>query len=218
MAHCTRCKSTEKYDLTYKIYSKDRFKCNICGVGKSSVNDGVLHCKSCDYDICASCAEKAVNDSSEFVFMNLRDAMACCTRCRSTEKYLYTHTIYSNNRFKCNICGVGKSSVDDGVLHCNGCKYDICLSCARKKLVVRREESNETIFRRLRDIMRECSRCRSTEKYLYTHTIYSNNRFKCNGCDISKSSVEDGVLHCRECDYNICISCARATLQKLETI
>ena len=218
MTNCTRCKSTEKYLYTHTVYSHNRFICNVCGARKSSVDEGVLHCKGCDYDICASCAVKAVNkknDANELVFKKLRDEMVNCTRCKSTEKYLYTHTVYAHNRFICNVCGARKSSVDEGVLHCKGCDYDICLSCAKKKLEAPKEEPNQTIFQKLRDVMSNCSRCKSTEKYIHTYTIYSYNRFICNVCGVTKGSANDGVLHCKGCDYDICISCARATLKNV---
>lgn len=37
--------------------------------------------------------------------------------------------------------------------------------------------------------------------------LYSQNKFSCDICNISQNNPKKGVLHCNECEYDICELC-----------
>lgn len=121
---CDKGHYLQRTSVLPKEYTGGCFVCNYCKDTFKNSAPGVLHCRTCFYDICDQCA-----------IITRPSLHRKCDKGHllSLEKNLRKFPGYSSGSYICNVCKRHLAVVDIGVLHCAPCQYDLCLECAGKK-------------------------------------------------------------------------------------
>jgi hypothetical protein len=118
---CLQCHKKLTFVLLKKPEKKPlSLPCTGCGVPILSRIGGYYSCLSClKTNLCSSCKLCPSGHFLSRVFaLNAKGA-----------------SLYSQNKFSCDICHVSQTNPKKGVLHCNECEFDICEFCLGEKEV-----------------------------------------------------------------------------------
>ena len=118
-------------DLTFYgtgLYAKNMIQCGLCKQTSKNHAAGVFHCPKCKFDVCDRCVVLARKDLQ--VFCPQKHVLFLEQDLRKLSPDLLS--IYSQNKFECDLCKTTQNVSGMGVLHCSTCEYDVCLHCAMK--------------------------------------------------------------------------------------
>jgi len=108
---------------------------------------------------------------------------------------------FRDNVYYCEMCQQNATRpIDEGVLHCNQCNYDICPSCSVNFQCQEVHEmqcmKGHVMFKTL-DILGITN----------SPYFYQDNVFYCHVCKKSSDCTKNGAFHCDACNYDVCALC-----------
>lgn len=167
---------------TRKNKNRGKIVCNMC---KKSWKGSAWSCRSCEFDLCESCKQKAHKPSGWY--------------CKKGHQIFLTADVtqYYKSRgsstWKCDIC---KRKSTFSSYHCRDCKYDVCEQC-RKYFA---NDFNLQI------------KCPYNHFLYYSNAQYDLYKeidgvvqYKC--CCCGKIQNDKVYAHCRICNFDVCNVC-----------
>ena len=167
--------------LVYREYNAIWF-CDHCGMTMRSGAYLSHHCPKCQFDLCTNCVAGRHHHlhPHELLLAN-------------------SHVVYSSymGQWVCDNCGRSSRSTDEyHMWHCRECEFDLCISCIS-----------------LPPPAGQLHHLHPHELLLAnSHVVYSSQLYRgqwvCDNCGRrSQSTGEYHVWHCRECQFDLCMSC-----------
>ncbi|OMJ75423.1 hypothetical protein SteCoe_25429 [Stentor coeruleus] len=167
---------------TRKNKNRGKIECKMC---KKSWKGSSWSCRSCEYDLCDSCKQKAQRPSGWY--------------CKKGHQTFLTADVtqYYKSRgsstWKCDIC---KRKSTFSSYHCRDCKYDVCEPCRKyfsndQRLQIKCPYNHFLYF--------------SDAQYNLYKEIDGVVQYKC--CCCGKVSNDQIYAHCRLCNFDLCNVC-----------
>ena len=146
--------------------------------------------------------------------INLCDGNHECTHIHT---YKHNHglvLLFSNRDWICDICHSNYSK-QDSTYYCSICDFDICHKCIG---ISKKYTLNQTCYQqtKLKTFNFPCHE----HKLIYCRTSRTNNSETTWICDLCFRNYENKIwsFYCTNCDYDICLSCAKKYIPREEFI
>lgn len=119
-------------------YQQNAFYCRVCLTRQLVGPAGVVHCMTCQFDVCPTCAAFPITCSSNHMLQKVYDLVNLPPK-------------YKTNEAFCNVCQIKVKPDRIGVLICLTCNYHMCVDCAKSPVLCARghplrRENGETFF------------------------------------------------------------------------
>lgn len=190
--HCN-CGEPKALEIVYdlkersfndKLYSQNEYCCDICYTLKKVTQSGIIHCDRCKMDICESCAGLILQDMGRYscqyghILKFLPD--------QALPMHLRT------SQFQCNVCGF-KESMYKRHWKCEKCKWYKCSDCSVFPVRCKYEH--------------QLHRVKELKKGGGDGGVDGKEIIKCSLCKKAFQNRGIGMLHCSECEFQLCDWC-----------
>ena len=137
--------------------------------------------------------------------------------CTHVHSNIHNHglvLLYSNRDWICDICG-SKFSKKDSTYYCSICDFDVCHNC----IGMPQKYSLIDYYHQQTELKNYTFPCHK-HKLIYCRTSRSKNENTTWICDLCFNNYENKIwsFYCTNCDYDICLSCAKKFIPKNEFI
>jgi hypothetical protein len=163
--------------------------CNVCD-GANRVSLPMVGCRLCNWDICFTCASRQQQNKAPSILPS-PIAIKCLSQHDCTVAPIDT---------TCNICG-GANGISLPIVGCRLCNWDICFTCASSQHYTAPPPSIPALT------VLQCPNHHNCQE--------SRKDNRCNVCErvngggsTSSSSRFLPIMGCRQCNWDICSTCA----------
>jgi len=200
------------YPNTGSSYEANLYFCETCRGEFNCQYNNTYHCKTCNFDLCPSCYQKAQKISQ--------------VSCPKSHPLLIVSGLegfsnYPHNFYYCNACGVTFDSAQTPSAHCQACRYDLCPNCLLKKqenpIPNKKSAHEKPALKTSGNSSSEQITCpqkhpitpTSNLRQLHPNTggSYDDNQYFCDTCERRFNCRVDNSYHCKICYFDLCPSC-----------
>ena len=169
-------------------HSSQHITCRLCRYDYKT-SSGFWSCQQCEFNVCSECCKNPFKCSEGHLIY------------RRTSQIIINGDSPSRlkeNSFRCCECETLKQKTMYGELMCTQCKTILCDRCAvnSRKDLHRTCDKGHTLMME-QDLTSPNLKCN-----------YPANDYKCDRCSKLYDVTGIGVLHCDECEFDLCKKCA----------
>jgi len=209
------------YGISYitkeESYCFNNYCCDECNNDENALENGVLHCDKCLFDICGKCEKDLMaknhwdNNDNPIQTVKFCDGGHPLLKAKNLKDIAMNKTPdYTANVFYCHECKTkNQVSGQNEAYHCDYCEFDLCLKCFEN---YPGKETNEVT-------------CENGHHLIKTHDLksvvldedesYQANLYNCDLCQTTEIFAgEVGAYHCDICKFDLCPKCVDDIRQK----